>query len=210
MNSAVVAETFSKSKETEYIRFAERLGADVRFASDKWVCDSLRRSPAEKAGMYTLHFDRIPLTHKDMVKYFSIISLIRNKSIATIKTYICDLVRFFDFWVLHRKNAPLLTCNEFASIEFYQYLESRGLAEATNIGIWSSMSTFFMTMNGWNGEILKNPFSVSPYCRQRKYDEKYIQENVANQLDHIFKKDEIDLYLRCVYWILRLIPSRIS
>ena len=30
MNSAVVAETFSKSKETEYIRFAERLGADVR------------------------------------------------------------------------------------------------------------------------------------------------------------------------------------
>ena len=210
MNSAVVAETFSKSKESEYIRFAERLGVDVRFISDKWVCDTLRRSPAEKTGVYTLHFDRIPLPHKDMVKYFSIISLIRNKSIATVKTYICDLVRFFDFWVLHRKNAPLFTCDEFASIEFYQYLENRGLAEATNIGIWSSMSTFFRTMNGWNDEILKNPFSVSPYCRQRKYDEKYIPENVANQLDYIFKKDEIDLYLRCAYWILRLIPSRIS
>lgn len=210
MNSAVVAETFSKSQETEYIRFAERLGVDVRFISDKWVCDTLRRSPAEKAGVYTLHFNRIPLAHKDMVKYFSIISLIRNKSIATVKTYICDLVRFFDFWVLHRKNAPLFTCDEFASIEFYQYLESRELAEATNIGIWSSMSTFFRTMNGWNGEILKNPFSVSPYCRQRKYDEKYIPEDVTNQLDHIFKKDEIDLYLRCAYWILRLIPSRIS
>ena len=65
-------------------------------------------------------------------------------------------------------------------------------------------------MNGWDGEKLKNPFSVSPYCRQRKYDEKYIPEDIANQLDHIFKKDEIDLYLRCVYWILRLIPSRIS
>lgn len=48
MNSAVVAETFSNDKKSEYIRFAEKLGADVCFTSDKWICDTLRRSPAEK------------------------------------------------------------------------------------------------------------------------------------------------------------------
>lgn len=210
MNSAVIAETFSDAKKTEYIGFAERLGTNVRFTSDKWICDTLRRSPSEKAGVFTLYFDRIPALHKDTVKYFAIISLVQNKSIATVKTYICDLIRFFDFWTIHKGNGALYTCDGFAATDFYQYLESRDLAEATNIGIWSSMSTFFKTMNGWDKQQLKNPFSISPYCRQRKYYEKYIPEDVVNQLDYIFKKDEIDLYLRCAYWILRLIPSRIS
>jgi len=30
------------------------------------------------------------------------------------------------------------------------------------------------------------------------------------QLDNIFKLEEIELHLRCVYWLLRLIPSRIN
>lgn len=210
MNSAVIAETFSDAKKAEYIGFAERLGTNVHFASDKWICDTLRRSPSEKTGVYTLYFDRILAPHKDTVKYFAIISLVQNKSIATVKTYICDLIRFFDFWTNHKRNGALYTCDEFTAADFYQYLESRELAEATNIGIWSSVSTFFKTMNGWDKQQLKNPFSISPYCRQRKYYEKYIPEDVVNQLDHIFKKDEIDLYLRCAYWILRLIPSRIS
>ena len=59
MNSAVVAETFSNAKKSEYIRFAEKLGADVCFTSDKWICDTLRRSPAEKTGTYTLYFDSL-------------------------------------------------------------------------------------------------------------------------------------------------------
>lgn len=188
MNSAVVAETFSDAKKSEYIRFAEQLGADVCFTSDKWICGTLRRSPAEKAGIYTLYFDRIPSLYKDAVKYFAIISLVQSKSIATVKTYIGDLIRFFDFWTSYKENGALYTCNEFAAVDFYQYLESRKLAEATNIGIWSSMSTFFKTMNGWDKKLLKNPFSISPYCRQRKYYEKYIPEDVINQLDHIFKK----------------------
>lgn len=210
MSSAIVAETFSNTKKEEYIGFAGKLGTGVHFISDKWICDTLRRSPAEKTGVYTLYFDRIPAPHKDAVKYFAVISLVQNKSIATVKTYIDDLIRFFDFWTSYKGNDALYTCNEFVAADFYQYLESRELAESTNIGIWSSVSTFFKTMNGWDNKSLKNPFSVSPYYRQRKYYEKYIPEDIVNQLDHIFKKDEIDLYLRCAYWILRLIPSRIS
>lgn len=210
MNSAAVAETFSDAKKEEYIEFVEKLWTDVFFTSNKWICDTLRRSPAEKTGAYTLYFGRIPVPYKNAVKYFAIISLVQNKSISTVKTYIGDLIRFFDFWTSCKGNDALYTCDEFVAADFYQYLESRELAEATNIGIWSSMSTFFKTMNGWDNKNLKNPFSVSPYCRQRKYYEKYIPEDIVCQLDHIFKRDEIDLYLRCAYWILRLIPSRIS
>ena len=65
-------------------------------------------------------------------------------------------------------------------------------------------------MNGWDDTPLKNPFSISPFSRQMKVDDKYIPESVTLQLDGIFKQDEIALHLRCAYWLIRLIPSRIS
>jgi len=210
VSSAIVAETFELSRNVEYIKFAGQLGSRVCFYDDKWVCDSLRRSPSERANLFTLYFGRIPEPYREMVKYFSIINLIRGKKISTVKSYVCDLIRFFDFWMIHDSDFPIYRCNEHIAAEFYQYLNSRGLSEATNIGIWSSVSTFFKTMSEWEGNQVKNPFSISPYCRQRRFDEKYIPEKVMMQLDNAFRKEEIALHWRCVYWLLRLIPSRIS
>ena len=33
---------------------------------------------------------------------------------------------------------------------------------------------------------------------------------MAKKLDCVFQHEEIPVYLRCIYWILRLIPSRIG
>jgi integrase len=65
-------------------------------------------------------------------------------------------------------------------------------------------------MNSWHGKPLKNPFLISPFYEQRKFDGKYISESVAVKLDNVFKNEEIALHTRCIYWLLRLIPSRIG
>lgn len=210
MSSAVIAENYSAAKLKEYICFVEQLGSNIRFHENKWVCSNLRRSPAERSCMFTLYFDRIPALHRETVKSFAAISLIRGKKISTVKSYVMDLIRFFDFWSLDKGTLPLSGCDEFAVADFYHYLEKTEFAEATRIGIWSSLSIFFETMNDIDGARSKNPFSVSPYRHQRRYDAKYIPESIAIQLDTAFKNDEIALYLRCVYWLLRLIPSRIG
>lgn len=210
MSSVVLAEIYDAAKLEEYIRFVEQLGPNVQFHANKWLCSNLRRSPAEKSTLFTLYFDSIPNSRRETVKCFAAISLIRGKKISTVKTYICDLVRFFDFLSQGREELPLSQCDKYVAADFYRYLEERGFAEATSIGVWSSLSTFFETMNGFDGKKGKNPFGVSPYCRQRRYDTKYIPGPVAIQLDATFKNDEIALYLRCIYWLLRLIPSRIG
>lgn len=210
MNSAVLAENYDASKLADYIRFAERLGSNVKFCEDKWLCSNLRRSPAEKSCSFTLYFGRIPLPYRESVKYFATISLIRGKKISTVKAYIQDLIRFFDFWLNNKGALSLSNCSEYDAANFYRYLENGTLAESTRIGVWSSLSIFFETMNGSDGTKSKNPFCLSPYCRQTRFDTKYIPESVARQLDVVFKNNEILLHLRCVYWLLRLIPSRIG
>lgn len=210
MGSAVITEGFISSKESEYIGFVEHLSTTAQFPDDKWICDKRRRAPAEPNYTVTLCFSSVPVQYRNMVKFFAVISFIRGKSIATVKRYIIDLVRFYDFWMPVGKAAGIHCCNEFTAAGFYQHLENRGLSEATCCGTRSSVSTFFKTMNGWKGMTLKNPFSISPYSRQMRFDDKYIPEDVALQLDAVFKLEEIPPYLRCIYWLLRLIPSRIG
>ncbi len=210
MNNAKVLENFQVAKEKEYIKFVESLGNNVRFDADKWVCDIFIRSPAMKKSSVTLYFGKIPNKYRYMVKCFSAIALINGRACATVTTYISDLIRFFNFWLKHGNHQGISACNEHTATEFYQYLEVSILSESTKIGVWSSVKIFFKTMNGWDNETLRNPFVNSPYIRKRKFDAKYIPQDIADKLDVIFKNEKIPLHLRCAYWILRLIPSRIS
>ena len=210
MNNVVITEDFKSVKKAEYINFLEHMGARVRFSEDKWVCDKLRRSPADDAGAFTLYFSGIPEQHRETVKYFSVIRLIQGCAIKTVKTNITGLVRFFTYLNCNYKTAKLHMCDEFIATKFYQYLEEKGAPEITNACTWANVRVFFKTMNGWDDTPLKNPFSISPYHWPKNFENKYIPESVTLQLDNAFRKDEIALHLRCAYWLLRLVPSRIS
>ena len=210
MISAVVIENFMRSKTAEYRSFVTHLGTAVYFLDDKWVCDKTRRSQSENAGKYTLYFSSIPDQHREMVKYFASMCLIHGKTIASVRTYIIGLTKFFAFWDAEYKNAKLDICDDTIAVKFYQYVKKFEFSEATNDKTWSAVISFFRIMNGWDGMVLKNPFSISPFERQKKFDSKYIPEDVALQLDKVFKNEDIEPHLRCAYWLLRLIPSRIS
>jgi integrase len=210
MSSVVMTEIYRDNKRAEYINFVERLGMAVRFSEDKWVCDKLRRSSAETARDFTLHFTKTPEQYREIVKYFSALRIINGTTIGTVMIDVCNFNKFLRFWVLNYRGVGLHMCDESVASMFYQYLEESALKEGTRGRVWTAASTFFRVMNGWDNIPLRNPFSSWPYNPQRKFDDMYIPNNVASQLDNIFKRDEIDLHLRCAYWILRLIPSRIS
>lgn len=65
-------------------------------------------------------------------------------------------------------------------------------------------------MNGFCGTGGRNPFSINPYSGTVKLDYKYIPDDVADRLDRTFKSEDIELHLKCIFWLLRLVPSRIS
>ena len=210
MTNIAIAEDFKSSKKDEYLFFTGHLGTDVCFSKDRWVCDKLRRAPAEPDNVLTMRFNGIPEHFRDIVKYFFVISIIQGKAVSTVKSNIRDLIRFFNFWLSEMGTADLHMCDEIVVAKFCYHLDERELAESTKAGTWATVCTFFKTMRRWYGMQMKNPFSVSPYSSPRKFDDKYIPESVTIQLDRVFKNNEIPLYHRCAYWLLRLIPSRVS
>ena len=91
MISAAFTDGYKSGRVSEYIRFAEHLGTEIRFSEDKWICDKLRRSPADATCNITLYFSGISEEHREMVKYFSVIRLINGNSIGAVKANVVSL-----------------------------------------------------------------------------------------------------------------------
>lgn len=210
MLNFAVSETFINDKKLEYTHFAENLGSAVDFQNDKWICDKLRRAPTDRPCDYTLYFAKVPEIYRDAVKYFAVISFIRGRTLSSARAYIHNLGLFFRYLLSKHGVVFLNACDDHIAVEFYRWLDETEYTDNTKTRIWATANAFFATMNGWDDNRLNNPFTITPFLECKRFDRKYIPEEIANQLDAIFKSDDIPLHLQCAYWVLRLIPSRIG
>ena len=207
---AIYEESYIENRKAMYIKFLEQIGNDIDFNDNKWICLKLMRYPAQLLEGVTIHFNRIPDMYREITKYFIIICLINGKTVSSAISHICDLKRFFNFLIKQKCSMDIEKCDTIISLEFIRYLDQCGYAATIKYGVWASVNQFYKTMNGWNNIHLKNPFSINPFYSERNFDYKYIPEKIATKLDVIFKNEEMPSHIRCAYWILRLIPSRIS
>lgn len=206
----VVAESFDAMRMNEYRHFVAQLGSNVDFSNDKWVCDKRIRSTAERNCDVTLYFGLIPERFREVAKYFCTIYLINGAGIAATLSKITSLASFFRFLEERIPNAGLLDISTHTAFEYRLWLDNRGFSDGTKAMKWRDMNMFCRTMCAWNEGIGSNPFTDNPFRYYQRHSYKYIPENIILQLDTAFQDESIPVHVRCVYWILRLIPSRIN
>jgi hypothetical protein len=207
MNGMVkYAEQYSEHEKSRYRDFLVVLSDSIRFEDDTWVCEKRLRGAHERLHNVSLYFSKVPEKYKTMVKYYAIIRLIQGVGVRAVGTSILNVGKFLNFL----GDGRLDSVNVLTASRFKEYLDSKGWAESTRAGIWNDAGNFLRQMNGFDGLSLKNPFGIHIYKHGKQHDYKYIPDHVAKQLDSVFMGDDIEPHLRCVYWLLRLIPSRIS
>jgi integrase len=102
-------------------------------------------------------------------------------------------------------------CRKYAFAEgFKKYLDSQLRSENSKANVWGAVRTFYRSTDSPVISFDKDAFDNNPYQYQRKIEDKFIPDEITRQMDIIFSNGEILLHQRLVYWILRLIPSRIS
>lgn len=198
---------FYKAHEMQrYLDFMVSLSDEISFDSDTWICDKRRQNPAQLLSKVTIYFAKIPMWYKEMAKYYAIIRLLEGKSVSTVRGDIGNVAVFLGFM----GDIPLSEISVLTASRYKEYLDAKGYGECTRNGLWADVRQFLNRMNGYDGVCLRNPFYDNPYEPKHLIDQKYIPEYVVNQLDRVFMKENIPLTIRCIYWLLRLIPSRIS
>jgi integrase len=202
-----IMETYEQNQKARYMEFLNDIGSDIRFEMDTWICDKRIRSFAEERTLVTLYFSSIPTLYRTVVKFFAIIRILNGKGVRNIKGNVLSLAPFLNF--LH-DGMDLSQVNLVTAMQYKAFLDNSDYKASTRFSLWSAVSIFIKTMDGWDGKYLKNPFAENPYESHHRLDYKYIPEEIADQLDTVFMREDIDLTIKCIYWILRLIPSRIG
>lgn len=208
--SPLLAVGYEDMQKKEYRRFIENLGEDVCFEEDTWICNKRIRSAAEMESDVTLYFSKIPEAYKNAVKCFIAVQLVAGSGIATCGGKILSLTTFTSFLSSRMPPIPITGCNISTALQYRAHLEGMCLAESTKALKWSAVNIFFRVMEGWEGIGHKNPFTENPYVNYQRRSYKYIPDSIIKRMDKAFEDEAIPVYLRCIYWILRLIPSRIN
>lgn len=208
--SPLIAVYYDEMKKQEYRNFSKELGSNINFNDNIWVCDNRIRSAAESPSDVSLYFSKIPLRFLEVTKYFVVISILNGTGISSTSGKLLSLKSFFRFLDKEFPALRLADCDISIASRYKVFLDTTSLAESTKCLRWNALNLFFKTMRGWDGTGSKNPFSENPFMYYMKRSYKYIPNDVAEKLDSVFQCEEIPVYLRCIYWILRLIPSRIS
>jgi integrase len=199
-------EVYSEHEKRRYRDFLLSLSDDIRFDDDIWICLKRLRGAHETPCNVSIYFTNTPAEYKYMTKYYAILLLIQGKSVSSVHREVYSVNHFLRFM----EDDDICKINVLTASRFKEYLDSKGIAEATRAKAWSDAGRFLTLMNGYDDMTLKNPLGDNIYQYERLHDNKYIAEHIAKQLDRAFKNGKIPLHIRCVYWLLRLIPSRIS
>lgn len=199
-------EFYKELEKQRYRDFMVSLSDNITFESDTWICEKRLQNQAQLLSKVTIYFAKIPVQYKEMVKYYALIRLLEGKVISTVRGDIGNVAVFLNFM----EATPLDEISVMTAAYYKAYLDEKGYSECTRNSMWAAASQFLSRMNGYDGMQLKNPFYNNPYEAKQLIDQKYIPDYVAKQLDRVFMREDISLTMRCIYWLLRLIPSRIS
>jgi len=199
-------EFYNEYEKRRYLDFLPSLSDSIRFDDDRWVCEKRIKSSHETPYDVTIYFTKIPDKYKIMLKYYALMMLIHGNRIRTVNMKIGSITVFLRFM----DNTSLDNITILTASRFKEHIDEKGLAVNTRAGIWGDVGKFLTRMNGYDGITLKNPFVKNAYRYEKLFDYKYIPDEITDRLDVVFRDDNISLQMRCVYWLLRMIPSRIS
>lgn len=199
-------ELYSKEETARYRDFLHSLSDHIRFEDDTWVCEKRIKSVSQNANDVSIYFSKTPPGYNTMMKYYALLRLRKGMGVKSV----CSEVGYINLFLDFLDEEPITGVTVMTALAFRELIDGRGYAESTRACIWSALNQFFHVMNGYEGLRLHNPFGENFYQSHQRIDSKYIPNPVAKQLDRAFMDDHIPLHLRCIYWLLRLIPSRIS
>lgn len=199
-------EYYRKCEERRYRDFLDSLSDNISFESDKWICEKRLKNQSQLLSKVTIYFSMVPEQHREMVKYFALIRLVEGKGVGTVCGNVGNIAIFLRFMA----DISLSEIQVTTASRFKEYLDRKGYSESSRSSIWSAVGVFLNRMSDFEKMKLPNPFYNNPYQSKRLVDQKYVPEYVAKQLDRIFMEEDIPMTMRCIYWLLRLIPSRIS
>ncbi len=182
------------------------------YKDNKWILDKREINQNKTLSHKTIYFSS--LSNEGLIfesKEWASKLIIRKYAVRTISLYIhhlSKLTKYIDVNSIY--TFTKVTQIEISQLHHFLFLECQNEVK-TNVETWVRVKQFFKEMDMFKQYYMMEKFIIPKYKNVKKNNEKYIPDYVTNQLDILFKKnDNIPLAHKTIYWILRLLPNRIT
>lgn len=186
------------------------MGDNVRFEDDRWVCTNMAQSNVKSKSSCTIYFSNAPKEYKELVKYYALVMIKARRKIKTVKNNVSDFITYLLYIQKYYNGVELNNVDYIVLKQYEGYLNTKYESEDTKHAKWTSVSNFYRMLRNADGLFNYNPVYKNPFEKKRCDSNKYIPEYILNQTDEIFKDINMPITIRCIYWILRFIPSRLN
>lgn len=208
----------NNEKEKEVLKkFLQTVSSTSTFEDDIWIADKTNKHKNVSNGAKSIYFTMFSNDYKDFVKYFALYRIGQNIEFSSIGNNLTGVLNFLEYLEDNYNGLKLKDVNKKIIYSYRDYLEDyTGLSSRTKESYWTSLILIFKYMLNFDEMPDKNvvgyinPFVVSK-SKRKSNEEKYIPEDIIAQMDKVLmENNDIPIYFRTVYWICRLIPSRIT
>ena len=174
------------------------------FMDDNWVIDKKEVDMNFPQAVRTINFEEFPNAAKPELKDWALNQMMEGKKLKGISGRLSVLKDFFGSITV-----PVSKVSAVDIMKFYDDVMQDDTCANTKIGKWNILRNFFDEI-GCDKQVEMMCSYILPNLSKRKISSKYIPEEVAAKIDVYFKDEFIPTAYRCIYWIMRLYPTRVE
>lgn len=184
----------------------------TKYEEDVWEVDKARPARNDLRSKQRIFFSRIVNESlREEVKRWALSRLVRGQEAGSLKQFVGTSIRSY-------ANLIPADCESFADappdalVAFHSSLfcGEQTSSLTTRLQHWHRVEAFVKESGFLNVYEAMQKFVVEKYPKRDRDETKYIPERAADRLDVIFLQQDIPLVYRTIYWLLRLVPNRIT
>ncbi|KJR45153.1 Transposase [Desulfosporosinus sp. I2] len=193
----------------EYEQILKTYSTFSRFYDSKWILD--KRYTGRNVRVSNHQFIFAPYHSRDVmtVKAYVLNLLVSNYSSASILGRLYAIKQLLRFCQSHNCVFAMRDLQSSIAPMYYHYIMNSQLDEQTKARVLKNLMLYLKYANLVE---LHDALERQDIPDESRYHNgnKLVPQNVIEQLDTLFLNDNIPIEYQCIYWILRLIPNRIT
>jgi hypothetical protein len=207
--SVEIISSTSSFSEKELITYLSSFSSLSKFEDNTWIIDKMsldENRTNKQRSIYFGSFNNHGLLYES--KEWAIKLLLQKKKIRSINENIAFI----------RKCANITNVQSFSNMShidimnvYSEIFKNSNVSIKRQLETWLSFQALLKSLNFHDQYLMTQKHMTPSFPIQKKHNDKFIPENVVQQIDVVFKnRPDIPVAYRFIYWTLRLIPNRIT
>ena len=184
----------------------ETYSTSAKIGDTKWIIDKINLDESRTNSERTIYVGASLLSLRIPVQKYVLSELNKGKKVRSISHKISHVIQCLT--ASGKETIEDITPIDILKIHTTVFVNDRKLK--TNLEVWIDTRNFFKESNYFEQYSTMMKYVLPPFPDKHKIDAKYIPEEVARHLDVVMKMENMDNAHKTMYWLLRLIPNRIT